>query len=498
MDSPKRIAIIGGGIAGLSAGIYAQRHGFRTTIYEKNTLPGGACMGWMNGQLPIEGNMSFLVGAGEDTALYRCWNEVGALENTMFVHPDSLFTLEDSGEVVEFSQDLEQFCRNAEKISPEDRTLLHRFCEAVLKAEEYELPVSQPEDLAGPLKSRHFNSANGEIKKMLTRLRSVSLSDFAEQFHHPALRCAFLNVLPQGSTLAALVLFYGKFISGDLAVPVGGSRKLTERMVSFYQTSGGELRLNTPVKEIIVANGAARGVVLENGERLLTHWVIAACDPEYTHRVLLQDRYTLEKKLQVRYENPEIYPTFSRVRLFFSAPVDCVPLARVFSFPTDDIPAAGDGISRLTVTQYSDDPSFVKNGRTELVAEIPMTGKRAFRYWAELAVQQDVYEEAIDRLAGAVQFALEKRFPRMKGQLQFLTCHTPVTYAERLHVYHGSCTAFVPTSHARLTQLTGRIPGLKKFLLTGQWLGNTAGMHTALVQGKFTAERLCHDEQIQW
>lgn len=46
MASPKKIIIIGGGIAGLTAGVYAQKAGFNTEIYEKNSITGGECTGW--------------------------------------------------------------------------------------------------------------------------------------------------------------------------------------------------------------------------------------------------------------------------------------------------------------------------------------------------------------------------------------------------------------------------------------------------------------------
>ncbi|MCH4239452.1 MAG: FAD-dependent oxidoreductase [Oscillospiraceae bacterium] len=499
MSGQKRIAIIGGGVAGLSAGIYAQLHGFHTAIYEKNDVPGGACTGWTSDGLPVEGSLRFLAGTAEDTPLYHCWDEVGALRDTLFVNPDSFYTVEDSGETIEFCQDIDRFCSHAEKISPEDGTLLHRFRDTVLKVQGYVLPAEKPADLLGPLESRHANAVNGEAARMLARLHNVSASYFAEQFHHPALRCAFRNIMPPGSTLAQLVLCYAQFIDGSLAVPVGGSQKIIRQMVDFYLANDGELQLNAPVKEIIAANSAARGIILENGERILTHWVIAACDPEYTCRVLLQDRYSMEKKLQMRFSAPEKYRTCSVVRLFFSAPVDSVPLARTLSFPTDVIPAAGEGIGRLRVVQYGDDPLFVHNGRTELTADVPMPGRRAFQYWDKLFAHREAYEAEIDRLEGAVQLALEKRFPEMKGSLQYLGCHTPVTYAQRLNSYHGSCTAFLPTSHApRSAMLTGRLPGLEKLLLTGQWLGEIAGMHTALIQGKFTVERICHDERLLW
>ena len=42
----ERMVIVGGGIAGLSTGIFAQRNGFDTVILEKNNYPGGLCTAW--------------------------------------------------------------------------------------------------------------------------------------------------------------------------------------------------------------------------------------------------------------------------------------------------------------------------------------------------------------------------------------------------------------------------------------------------------------------
>ena len=42
----KKIVIIGGGVAGLSAGIYSQQNGFDTEIIEMNNQLGGQCTAW--------------------------------------------------------------------------------------------------------------------------------------------------------------------------------------------------------------------------------------------------------------------------------------------------------------------------------------------------------------------------------------------------------------------------------------------------------------------
>ena len=39
----KKVVIIGAGISGLTAGIYLQKAGIPTEIYEKNQIPGGQC-----------------------------------------------------------------------------------------------------------------------------------------------------------------------------------------------------------------------------------------------------------------------------------------------------------------------------------------------------------------------------------------------------------------------------------------------------------------------
>ena len=45
-ETKKKVIVVGGGIAGLSAGIYALKAGFDAEIYEKNPVAGGECMGW--------------------------------------------------------------------------------------------------------------------------------------------------------------------------------------------------------------------------------------------------------------------------------------------------------------------------------------------------------------------------------------------------------------------------------------------------------------------
>ncbi|SDB66777.1 FAD-dependent oxidoreductase [Butyrivibrio sp. INlla16] len=70
MGMQKKVVIIGGGIAGLSAGIYARLAGFEAEIYEKNSTPGGECTGWNREGFHIDNCIHWLTGTKKGTELY--------------------------------------------------------------------------------------------------------------------------------------------------------------------------------------------------------------------------------------------------------------------------------------------------------------------------------------------------------------------------------------------------------------------------------------------
>ena len=81
----KKIIIIGGGVAGLSAGINAELNGFDSLILEKNPNLGGLCTGWNRKGMHIDGCIHWLTGTKEGTSLNRLWKEVGVLDNVFLL-----------------------------------------------------------------------------------------------------------------------------------------------------------------------------------------------------------------------------------------------------------------------------------------------------------------------------------------------------------------------------------------------------------------------------
>ncbi len=126
----KKIIIVGGGIAGLSAGIYGQRAGFETVIYEKNPVAGGNCSGWARGSYYIDNCIHWMTGTKSDTPQYKVWEELGALtEDTGIIKRDSFYTSELNGKTITLWRDLDRTQEEMLALSPEDEKEIRRFIE---------------------------------------------------------------------------------------------------------------------------------------------------------------------------------------------------------------------------------------------------------------------------------------------------------------------------------------------------------------------------------
>ena len=105
----KKVVIIGGGIAGLTAGILLQRAGFQTEIYEKNPLPGGQCTGWKRDGYMIDNCIHWLTGTKPGSSLHELWKEIGALGAGIEVHQKEMFFSSNlDGQTLTFWRDKER------------------------------------------------------------------------------------------------------------------------------------------------------------------------------------------------------------------------------------------------------------------------------------------------------------------------------------------------------------------------------------------------------
>ena len=77
----KKVVIIGGGISGMTTGIYLQLNGYDTLIVEKNAVPGGACTGWERSGCYIDGCIHWTTGVDPGSSYYDLRGDAGAIDD---------------------------------------------------------------------------------------------------------------------------------------------------------------------------------------------------------------------------------------------------------------------------------------------------------------------------------------------------------------------------------------------------------------------------------
>ncbi len=486
MDS---IAIIGGGIAGLSAGIFAQANGFKSTILEKHAIAGGECTGWNRKGYHIDGCIHWLVGTKEGTPMNRLWKSVGALEGVEIHHPETFLSFQHGEHTVHLYRDPDRLRSSWLDLSPEDKGAIEEFCNAVRALGTFDMDCGTPTDLMTPLERIRSLSAMKDAGAVMSKYGRISLVQYAKRFKHPAIRALLETFAPEGYAAAFVFFALSSFAKGQSSIPMGGSKALADRMAARYLELGGRIETSCEVVDAELEGKRVARLVCAGGRSFQADYYIAACDAHFVYEKLLRGRFR-DKAFLKRFEDSRTYPLASNtyIGLGFEGRMDGVP--RSLRFPCEPISMAGEDIELITMNHYGYEPDFAPPGCTAVTVALNHFGA-AVDAWLSLAKNPEAYRLEKRRVGTAVMAAIEVRFPWMAGKLSLLDVATPASYQRLCNAYRGSFMAFFPTIGARMMAHTGRIKGLENFVLSGQWLQPPGGLPVALVTGKDSIQRLC-------
>ena len=142
MQNKKKVIIVGAGVAGLSAGIYAARSGFDVTILEQHMTFGGLSTSWSRKGYYFEGGMHWLTGSSPKLPLNKIWKEVGALkENNPIENRDPLYTLLDGDKNLCLYRYLPDMKKALLEYAPEDKKMINKMCRDIKAFSRFYMPV---------------------------------------------------------------------------------------------------------------------------------------------------------------------------------------------------------------------------------------------------------------------------------------------------------------------------------------------------------------------
>src|SRR5512136_834777 len=122
----KTMVIIGAGVAGLSTGCYALMSGYKTTIFEMHTVPGGLCTAWKRKGYTFDISMHILVGS-KSGPFNQMWQELGVLKDREIFYHNETARVESSGRSLDICADPRRLKGQMLALSPADAHLTKEF-----------------------------------------------------------------------------------------------------------------------------------------------------------------------------------------------------------------------------------------------------------------------------------------------------------------------------------------------------------------------------------
>ena len=491
----KSIIIIGGGIAGLSAGIFAQKNGFASIILEKNSTPGGQCTGWDRKGYHIDGCIHWLTGTLSGTPLNKLWKEVGALQDIEIYHPESFLTYLHEGKIINLYRDLNKLKASWLELSPEDKAIIEEFCHDVKKMHGFEMPIGKPSDLMNPLEKIGAGSAFLKYGSIISKYLKTDIQDYATKYKHPGLRALWTSFAPKGYSALMIIFAMAAFTKGQASIPFGGSRALAERMADRYRELGGKY-ITEEVRELRISGKKVIRLFTKLENEYSADYVVAACDANFVYEKLFYGQRN-DSQYQLRFNDPDKYPLSSELLISFGVKDELKNLPRSLRFAIEPLELGRQRIDHLSLRHFPQEPDFAPPGESILICEINAFAEE-IDYWLEYKMHPEEYKAEKMRVGEKVKAAISQRFPELEDKLELLDVVTPLTYQRHCNAYRGAFMPFQMKVGGRMLEHNGRIQGLDNFFLSGQWLQPPGGLPVALITGRDTIMRICKAERMNF
>jgi phytoene dehydrogenase-like protein len=486
------IAIIGGGMAGLSAGIYGRLNGYATKIFELHDIPGGLCTAWTRKGYTFDISLHIL-SCSRTGGMNAMWHDLGILPGRRLVDHASLGRVEDRGRSIDLSTDFDQLERNLLAVSPGDKDRIRELIGLGRRFLGADIYADVPSDLAGILGSLRMLLRLLPYLGILMRYRKVTVQEFAARFSDPLLRDAVRMIAdaPGWPMPDMPLIILGFLLAGyherNNGYPIGGSVDAARAVARRYAELGGELQTRARVERILVERNRAVGVRLADGTEHRADVVISAADGRSTLYGLLEGRY-LPESVKRHYEGRgwRMYPPIVQVMLGVARDFSAEPHTVLFR-PEKPVTVAGRTFPWLHVMHYGFDPGMAPPGKS--VVQVWYTTD--YEFWKTLHADRERYVAEKQRLAEASIAALDQRWPGFASQVEVVDVPTPVTYERYTGNWQGSPDGWCITTESMSQTIPRRLAGLDGFLMAGQWTVPFSGVPGAAMTGMHAIRDQC-------
>ncbi len=361
MPAPHKIydaVVVGGGHNGLTAAAYLAHAGLSTLVLERREIVGGCCV-----------TEEIAPGCRASTTSYiasmlrpEVIQDLRLAEHGLRMVPcdPAIQVPFPDGQVVSWWAERERAKAEFSKISPKDGQTFMRMDDQLKKLARYLQPffLEPPPEMETRSVSgwsglfrvgkRFRGICSSEIAQLVSFLTG-SLGEFLDHnYESEKIKTMFLanNVYgkhggPYQPGTAIGLLFHllsgGEHeLQGFFGHVMGGMGAITQALAASARRLGAQIRTSSPVAQIDVRNGRARGVLLEDGTEIRARMVLSNADPKRTFLKMIAARDLPNEFVHairgIKMEGPcaKVNMVLAEEPRFTGTPASHTPLERTF------------------------------------------------------------------------------------------------------------------------------------------------------------------------
>lgn len=302
--------IIGGGHNGLINAAYLARAGKQVLVLERRHLVGGAAVTEEIYPGFKFSEFSYVVSLLRPEII----RELELPKHGLEILPlPSTYTPLENGDFIAFWDDHEETRREIYRHSPRDADAYDEYGHLMGHMAKAVRPILSmvpgdptslsPRDLKSLLNlGLHFKNLGEERFHDLYKLMTSSSADYLDEwFETDALKGTkaasgiigtFMGPRSPGTAYVLLHHYMGEIDGAFRAwgFSKGGTGGISDALANAALAQGAEIRCNAEVAHILVKNGRATGVALENGDALYADTIVSSLDPKRTFLKLIDEQ----------------------------------------------------------------------------------------------------------------------------------------------------------------------------------------------------------------
>ena len=486
----KKVVIIGGGIAGLSAGIYSAMNGFETEIIEMHDVAGGQCTAWNRKGDRFDFCLHWLVGTSKG-AFNEIWKETNVINNETEIIDHEIHSriLDDGGNEFFIYSNIDRWEKYLIEIAPEDKVSIQKMCVDMRKSALLE-PFTLAPELRSMLDYIRILPKMLPVFNVIRKFGRMTCSEYFDKlnFKSKKIKSVFFSLYGNRNFSAlAFIFMLGWYNQKNAGYIKGGSYPLAQRMVERFINLGGKLTYKKRVEKIIVENDVAKGVLLTDGTTVPADFVISAADGYSTIFTMLDSKY-ISKEIDFAYKNWELFTPIVQVSFGIKK---AIPSESPIIINISKGKKIGRTIleNGYSVMNYSFDSTMAPKGKTTIVLRYDSPWK----LW-ETMDENEYRAEKIKIQKDATAF-LEKEYPGISTFIEVMDVATPKTDVRYTGVKDGAYEGFMPSKENMMKSLKMQLPGLQRFYMAGQWLFPGGGLPPSAQTGKWAVQLICKKEK---